>query len=258
VEAARGDVVAFLDDDCFWHPHKLEKQLAALTEDRGLAYCRHAIRHHGRWVVEGEPGAARDPVGGLLRKNYIGTYSILVRRALLDTVGGFDEVLPRLQDWDILLRLGRHTRFAFVPEILVHGEQLATGITMDRQALAIAADRMVTTHGQYLSRRQLAALHYGLAKYLLVDGLGAHARRFFFRALHLNPLSPRHWAGVAAGLLGPTPARWIRAVRRALTASTAEAAAGVPDPPDTAGSSAASGTPDGPGPPGAPNPRSRP
>ncbi|MFO7894461.1 MAG: glycosyltransferase family A protein [Longimicrobiales bacterium] len=216
IDAARGDVVAFLDDDCLWHPDKLEKQLEALTPGRGLVYCRHAIRHDGRWVVEGEPGAARDPVGGLLRKNYIGTYSILVRRDLLETIGGFDEVLPRLQDWDLLLRLARHTRFAYVPELLVHGEQLPSGITMDRPALATAADRMISIHGPGLSRRQRAALHYGLAKYLLVDGLGTHARRFFFRALRLDPASPLHWAGAVAGLLGPTPARWVRAVRRSL------------------------------------------
>lgn len=225
IAASCGTVVAFLDDDCIWHPDKLEKQLGALTGKRGLVYCRHAIRHEGRWVVEGEPGAARDPVGGLLRKNYIGTYSILVRRELLDAVGGFDEALPRLQDWDLLLRLARHTGFSFVPEVLVHGEQLATGITMDREVLVTAADRMLYNHGPHLSRRQRAALHYGLAKYLLVDGLTGLARRYFFRALRLDPLSPLSWAGAVAGLLGPIPARWIRDARRALTALAARDAA---------------------------------
>ncbi len=214
VTAAHNPVVAFLDDDCLWYPDKLEKQLRALTPNRGVVYCRHAIRHGEEWVVEGEPGAARDPVGALLRGNYVGTYSIIVRRDLLQSVGGFDESLPRLQDWDLLLRLGRHTAFGYVPEILVHGIQLSGGITMDREALEVAAARMAETHGAHLSRRRRAALHYGLGKYLLVDGLTAAARRYFLRALHLDPFSPLHWAGVAASLAGPAPARWVRALRR--------------------------------------------
>lgn len=220
IGAARANVVAFLDDDCIWLPEKLRKQLLALTPDRGLVYCRHAIRHGGQDVVEGEAGAARDAMTGLLRKNYVGTYTILVRRELLETVGGFDEALPRLQDWDLLLRLADHTRFAYVPEILVRGEQLATGITMDTDALAVAANRMIERHGPHLSRKHRAALYYGLAKYLLVDGLVHQARGFFARALRLDPLTPTHWAGLAAGLLGPGPARWVRRARRRRRAAT--------------------------------------
>lgn len=226
VAEARAPVMAFLDDDCVWLPSKLEKQLDALSPDRGLVYCRHAIRHHGQWVVEGEPGAARDAVTGLLRKNYIGTYTILVRRELLDAVRGFDEALPRLQDWDLLLRLGRHTAFAFVPELLVRGVQLESGITMDTVALETAAARMIRSHSPYLSRRQQAALHYGLAKYILVDGLTDRARQYFLRALRLDPLAPVHWAGLAVSLLGPGPARWLRARRRAAAATDAPEPAG--------------------------------
>lgn len=223
---ARGPVVAFLDDDCVWAPTKLEKQLAAMGAERGVVYCRHAIHHQGRWIVEGEAGAARNATGALLRRNYIGTYAVVVRRDLLRAVGGFDESLPRLQDWDLLLRLARRTRFAFVPEILVRGRQLESGITMNREALPIAAARMVETHAPSLSRAELAALHYGLAKYLLVDGLTPTARRYFLRALRLDPRAPLHWAGVAASLLGPGPARWVRSWRR--RRASAEAAERLP------------------------------
>lgn len=220
IEAARGSVIAFLDDDCIWAPNKLETQLALLGEERGVVYCRHAIRHGQTWVVEGEPGAAAgDPVSALLRTNYIGTYSMVVRKDVLDRVGGFDETLPRLQDWDLLLRLGRRTRFGFAPQILVHGFQLPGGISMDRAALEVAADRMVESHGAFLGRRQLAALHYGLGKYLLVDGRTAAARTHFRRALRLDPGHPLHWAAVGAALLGPAPARWLRAFRRRRRAS---------------------------------------
>lgn len=224
VNKARGEVVAFLDDDCAWHPTKVEKQIAAMSEGRGLVYCRHAIRQAGEWIVEGQVGVAHDAVKGLLRKNYIGTYSILVRRELLGMVGGFDEGLPRLQDWDLLLRLARHTAFAFVPEILVHGFQLSSGISMNREALEIAADRMVENHAPFLSRMDLAAFHYGLGKYLLADGLAGKAQSYFARALKLDPLSPAHWGGLVTAMVGPQPARWLRARHRRISVSPEEIA----------------------------------
>lgn len=222
IKAARGSVVAFLDDDCIWAPNKLEAQLALLRHDRGVVYCRHAIRHGDTWVVEGEPGAAtEDPVSALLGTNYIGTYSLVVRKDLLEAVGGFDETLPRLQDWDLVLRLGRHTRFGFVPDTLVQGDQLPGGISLDRTALVPAASRIIESHAEHLTRRQVAALHFGLGKFLLVDGQTAAARHHFLRAVWLDPITPLHWAGLVAWLLGPVPARWLRAVRRHKRASRA-------------------------------------
>jgi hypothetical protein len=47
--------------------------------------------------------------------------SVMVRRAVLDTVGGFDEALPVMgcEDWDLWLRIARATAVICVPEELV-------------------------------------------------------------------------------------------------------------------------------------------
>lgn len=213
-EAARGPVLAFLDDDCVWAARKLALQLPRLGPGCGVVYGRQAILAGGQWVVEGAAGAERDALGSLLRTNYIGTPSLVVQRDLFLDVGAFDPELPRLQDWDLALRLARRTRFAFVPEILVEGGQGDDGISGDREALRVAADRMIASHAPHLTRRQAAALHYGLAKFLLVDGVTEAARSFFLRAFRLDPFAPIHWAGVAAAFLGPAPARGIRRLRR--------------------------------------------
>lgn len=220
-DAARGPVLAFLDDDCVWAPRKLHLQLGRLRSDRGVVYARQAIRVGGRWVVEGAAGAERNALESLLRTNYIGTPSLVLWRALFVGAGAFDLKLPRLQDWDLALRLARQTQFAFVPEILVEGGQGESGISVDREALRVAAHRMIDTHTPHLTRRQAAALHYGLAKFLLVDGVTDAARSFFLQAVRLDPLTPVHWAGVAAGLMGPVPARGIRGLRRMRRAAVA-------------------------------------
>jgi glycosyltransferase involved in cell wall biosynthesis len=212
---AAGTVLAFLDDDCAWHPEKLEAQLAAMGPERGAAYTRQAtLDVDGRWVLEGRPLPARPQIDGLLRTNFIGTPSLVVRKDVFDDVGGFDEQLPRLQDWDLALRIVRRTCFAFVPRVLVRSVMVSGGISTDAEPLERAAELVLERHAPHLTRRQLAALHYGLAKFLLVDGRTGAAQRLFREAIRLDPTSLLNWMGGAAGALGPAPARAIRALRR--------------------------------------------
>ena len=210
--AAGGTVLAFLDDDCLFHPEKIRRQLRYLDEEHGVVCCQQIIRDlEGGWVVEGAAGAG--PMS-LERLPNVGTNTILVRRELFQEVGGFDELLPRLQDFELLLRLSRVTSFAFIPEPLVKGVMLAGGITLTPGPLAQAAQRIVQEHRFHLAPRDRSLLHYILGKFLLVDGLTNLGRRYMIQALRLDPMTPRNWAGVAAGLLGPAPARLIRGWRR--------------------------------------------
>src|SRR6201988_1315286 len=54
VEQATGDVIALLDDDDLWRPHKLEKQLAAAPPgDEWIVSCRYVIHDDGRKPLTG-------------------------------------------------------------------------------------------------------------------------------------------------------------------------------------------------------------
>ena len=216
---ADGRLLAFLDDDCTWHPRKLEKQLASMKTEQKVAYTRQATKDvDGRWIVEGRAVPPDTPLDALLRTNFIGAPSLVVDRRLFEEVAGFDEELPRLQDWDLALRLARDTSFCFVPEVLVQSVIVPGGISSTTEALPRAAERILARHANHLTRSQRAALHYGLGKFLLVDGHAAKAREHFRRSVHLDPANPINWVGVVAGLLGPAPARLARSFRRRIRA----------------------------------------
>jgi glycosyltransferase involved in cell wall biosynthesis len=116
---ARGAVLAFLDDDDLYAPEHLEGLVAALRTSRApLAYSAVEL------VEERVAGEARLPVRReaflpglrysrhlLLVRNYIPIIAWGVRRESLAAAGRFDEALPYLEDWDLLLRLSRQGPF---------------------------------------------------------------------------------------------------------------------------------------------------
>jgi glycosyltransferase involved in cell wall biosynthesis len=116
--ATSGEIVAFLDDDDAWLPDKLARQLAALDGGSIAVACGFEVWDGATLVASvlpPDPFDARD----LLAHPSLWPSTVLVRRAALDAAGEFDDGLPRVQDWDLWLRLGDLGRFDVVSEVLV-------------------------------------------------------------------------------------------------------------------------------------------
>ena len=118
IRAATGEWVAFLDDDDLWSETKLTSQLRAARRDEAdWCYAGAAVvDERGRLLGLADPPDPR-AVGRLLRGvNVIpaGASNVLVRAALLDRVGEFDERLSHFADWDLWIRLAAAARPATV------------------------------------------------------------------------------------------------------------------------------------------------
>lgn len=126
IRIARGSVVAFLDADDVWLPHKLEAQVPSMeSPDVGLVYADMEIwedgrRRDGTFFTQATPREG-DVLPALLAGNFVPTSTVLVRKSLVEEVGGFDEHpgLHGVEDYHLWLRLAaRRVRFAFVPQAL--------------------------------------------------------------------------------------------------------------------------------------------
>jgi glycosyltransferase involved in cell wall biosynthesis len=124
IRAARAALVAFQDSDDEWTPVKLERQLARLRRDGGMpGWIGGAYRVGDQVVSSPALISGTDYESELLVGAPFVTPTWLVRRELLLELGGFDESLPCLEDWDLIFRLAARCRFAAVEDVVLvrHG-----------------------------------------------------------------------------------------------------------------------------------------
>jgi glycosyltransferase involved in cell wall biosynthesis len=123
IERAAYPWIAFLDDDDRWSPDKLRIQLdIARAHDADFVYSAGvAVEADGR-VLYASPAVAPEELRRDIRSRnlvFAGSSNVLVRADLVRRLGGFDERLHHIADWDLWIRLTEAGRPAACPEPLV-------------------------------------------------------------------------------------------------------------------------------------------
>lgn len=207
VRAAHGDWIAFLDADDVWHPAKLAEQVAVVE------------RHGDAAIVATDWARALDQLGlpaasrlewfgyrDLVVLNRFQTSTVLMRRAVLDAIGGFDASLDGVEDWDCWLRGALHGPVALLHAPLVLYRDSPGGVSKDLRRLRAGAIAVMERE------RQRGVLHPDDAQ----DLLAWHLERLFVAEVLVRDwpgaldalkdvlLAPPHaHLRAARGLLGP-------------------------------------------------------
>jgi glycosyltransferase involved in cell wall biosynthesis len=227
--AASAPWIAYLDVDDLWVPEKLELQWTALQQNpgAGFSFCEFAVFDEAGIVTPANlarradyAGVVRRPVGGttvyagresLARQLFIGDFvlpsSLLVRRAAIVAIGGFDETMRRCEDYEFILRLVRVADAVIVERRAVcyrlhesnksaswHGALLARNQIAER--IATSPHRYPAAAGALFSAPRLANIN-AAAKALLRGQRYGEAREIALAGMREAP----SWRGVAAILL---------------------------------------------------------
>ncbi len=137
---ARGDLLAFLDDDDLWRPDHMAGLVTAF-EDPGVGFAwrdcdvvREEVRADGTRVALERRTIARDWDEALMRSDdYLPPSTWGMRRSLFEALGGFDPSFRYSEDWDLVLRAAAVTRVRRVPGVSVEVRLRATGnVSADR------------------------------------------------------------------------------------------------------------------------------
>jgi glycosyltransferase involved in cell wall biosynthesis len=138
-EEARGEWIAFLDDDDLWAPDKLSRQLiAAAASDRQWAYTGSVnIDEHLRVTSGVRPLPPHEVARSIFRRNTIpgGGSNVAIRRDLFLRAGPFDVRHRNTEDWDLWIRLAEAGMPAWVPEPLMAKRIHASNASLDIAAI---------------------------------------------------------------------------------------------------------------------------
>ncbi|MEA2418255.1 MAG: hypothetical protein QOE60_461 [Thermoleophilaceae bacterium] len=205
LEVTSAPLVAFLDADDAWLPHRLAVGVAHLERHPEAALvAAHAFACDEAMRPSSIVHALRAPACGrvfhelLIHNVVLNPSSVLVRRSALDAAGGFSE-LPVAQDWDTWLEIAKRSPIGFADEVVAlvrrhtNGITLRTGRARIEVQLAVVDRHLRDVRPAWrrpLLRRaatSAAYLHAGLGSAIL--GHKRVARRYAIEALALDPVT---------------------------------------------------------------------
>lgn len=117
ISKAKGNYLAFLDTDNIWHPNFLEVMMDVLEKnpDYMMAYGSQNLllvspsKKGELSIIARKVRSEKYNSIRLTNENFIDVNSVVLRTKVFDELGGFDESLKSLEDWDLFARIAiRH------------------------------------------------------------------------------------------------------------------------------------------------------
>ncbi|WP_420453076.1 glycosyltransferase family 2 protein [Ilumatobacter sp.] len=201
IEAARAPWIAFHDSDDEWLPRKLELQLRALSDNPSAigAWCAMVVvdetpaRSRSKFLAY-VPDLPVDEVRGsfsrhVLERSMVSNQTLIVDAATIRAIGGYDESMPALQDWELVLRLHQRGELAFVDEPLVIQRLSTDSITRSGAKRVAARSSIVDKHIDLFSRQPdvLALNLYAIAGGWRIVGDRDRSTTALDRAIAVRP-----------------------------------------------------------------------
>lgn len=190
LNAAKGDYIAYLDDDDEWLPEKLEKQIKVMhNSDTALVYCGCYCKNDttGK-MYERKTAYYRGMVfDELLYSNFIASTSFpLLKTTVLRDSGGFDTEMQSAQDYDVWLRISQGYQVDFVAEpLVIYHEHEGEQITSNPLKKISGLKRLNEKYREYLDKDpKLYNIRYlGIAPYYALSGNTQEAMNIWLKAV---------------------------------------------------------------------------
>ena len=140
VDNSKGEFIAILDQDDIWDPDKLERQLDFMEKNRDIGFLSCNMRviddcaqRVTRAAIR-KPGLRYPDADDIYRENPFLSSAIILRRFIIEDIGGFDEC-PEVcgrDEWELAIRVSLKYRTAF------NGDHIAGSYRSHQNNLSLA------------------------------------------------------------------------------------------------------------------------
>lgn len=183
IEHAKGTLIAFCDSADKWAAEKLEKQFQIMQETSAkIVFCAEEVTDKEKtYVIPYATQKALIIQNRLLEllasENCIDTSTLLVDKNCFEKVGFFNLELPRLQEYEWMIRASQNFKVVFLDEVLVYAYIRNDSISSDITKLLKAVPIIYREHYDFLKSfekqtnfllspiRQLCQIHATFEEY---------------------------------------------------------------------------------------------
>jgi glycosyltransferase involved in cell wall biosynthesis len=157
MKVATGDYFMFMFDDDRWFPNAIADLYGAITtyhKDYGMVYgIIEWEAHKGRKDWLGSVWSSER----ILETNFIANLAVIVKREVINIVGGYEEnpSFKRLCDWDLWQRIGKRFPVVQIPqlvgEVCLQPDGIGATVPLDREGMRKIQgfpNRVVTLQGE--------------------------------------------------------------------------------------------------------------
>jgi len=232
LRVAHGDLVAFLDADDLMAPRRIETVVRVMSQHPDVALAFTNFQHFGpdgldpidhfqtcdqlrRHLAQAPPNvdavvlSPQVSVSVMLTENF-GCSAPVVRPEAIRSIGGYDEQLLSIEDYDCHLRVASRYPIAVIPAVLTYKRAHDGNMSANTERMLLTHVRVRARLLQEMTdprhvralRRMLAVYHASLAyHYTGRDNAKAFAHAFRSMRFRRRP-GVRHFARILADLAG--------------------------------------------------------
>ena len=153
VKNASGDIVFFLDSDCYAEPNWIGNALPHLDSNPEIAGVTGQTR---LWNTESPVARFLAYVGGRMNMptersfmKIAPTMNLALKREVIDEVGGFDETLIRCEDTDLTYKISQNHKILYEPSVMIQFKGSPNFSTASRKCFRhfVGVGQLFAKHG---------------------------------------------------------------------------------------------------------------